>query len=130
LPEAALSHALSGALLDSNWNVRREALSLVTLFLSQGAAASSGVASALVSNLGDAKVTIRKAAASALLAWLRASKSTEGAVAILADSGLRATDHRICLETVEFLRSAAVSLSLFLAALSLRVCVCVVLKSV
>lgn len=108
VPEADLARALAGALLDGNWNVRREALALVAELVPRGAATTVSVAAALVANLGDAKVTIRKAAAAALLAWMRACASPQTAVDLLVASGLRAPDDRVQLETVQFLRSASV----------------------
>ena len=107
-PESALIVTLKKCLADGNWNVRRETIALVADIMARRPQVGINLAPALFSNLADAKVSIRKTTASAIVAWIANSEKSAAVADAFAKQGLQCNDDRIILESIAILNKASV----------------------
>lgn len=105
-----LFQLLSNLLKDSNWNVRRDTIALLTEVVSKSGHELekyiNRVVPQLVHNLGDTKVVIRRGAAAAIEMCYAHTSDTQFLGTAIAQEGIENPEMRVRNETLRFLEQA------------------------
>ena len=97
--------AVAQALVDANWNVKREAIALASELLPANAIAANYLVTNLLVSLCDTKVTIRKAAIAAVSNWLASTRELDKAFELLDKRGMQNLNPQVRAEVLNFVQS-------------------------